>query len=226
MDAIMVAMSGFKYGDGCRVCYHGKHYVKHDCAATVTVERSHVDGVDVWVAVLVDGLGFKKHVCEHAHMSSVEAFECGETHVGLHQKGQCDCGVFFIKPAPVGVHHNAVGKFYIVVHFGLKAIKVGITGRETLERLEEHTSEGWVVFALWDNVNLLDAYRVEQGTVAKWRKQGFPPAVAYGDMRQGGATETVSMKNVSRVALYATVKEVSKKLNSNPVFLYSSEAKP
>lgn len=219
----MGAVSEFKYGDGCRVCYHGKHYVKHDCAAKVTVERSHVGDVDVWVAVLVDGLGLKKHVCEHEHGSSVEALECGETHVGLHQKGQCGCGVFFIKAPPAGVHYNAVGKFYIVVHFGLKAIKVGISGRDTLERLEEHTAEGWVVFALWDNVNLLDAYRVEQGTVGKWRKKGFPPAVAYSHMRQGGATETVSMGNVSRVDLYDTVKEVSVKLGSKPVFLYSGE---
>jgi hypothetical protein len=98
-----------------------------------------------------------------------------------------------------GLTDDEAGIVYLVKHEELASLKVGIA-RLGSERLKDHNRNGWEVVAKHQLDTIKSARMIERAMITHWRNKGFAPSVLPQCMPQAGATETVSMGQVSVTA--------------------------
>ena len=212
------------YGDRCHVCYYYSYKDSHKCAVTVrttvktftvTDEDGELENVYECTGCLYDGLGQIKWQCGHKHPNVTLATKCAREHYKMHQRGSCNCA-YFARPIPHGLSNKSQAQLYLIKHERFNALKVGVSNSSTNDRLEEHLTNGWVLVAVWKGVNGRKAYEQEQATIASWRKQGYGIAVSWKNMPQKGATETVSLANISEEDIATMIEDFTVKFKYKP----------
>jgi formylmethanofuran dehydrogenase subunit E len=87
---------------------------------------------------------------------------------------------------------------YLMLHKKHQAVKIGIgAARQGRGRVKQHEKRGWSALYIWDSVDGVTAYTVEQTVLSTWRSTGIPTAVLPSDMPQGGWTETAPLVRVN-----------------------------
>lgn len=180
----------------CKVCYQSNAYTAHDCYGVAYVTRITDDGEPYFQGQLFDGLDILQYQCTHDHYSKTDAAQCASDHFGLHQIGKCHCS-YYAAPIEPHIANSKDAYVYVMKNRNLNAVKVGISTRKYGLRINEHAENGWVLVGAFKGLTGLEAYVLEQGTIAEWRVAGKPIAVAPGQMAQSGATETVSASLVN-----------------------------
>ena len=192
----------------CKVCYQSNAYTDHECYGVAYVTRITDDGEPYFQGQLFDGLDILRYQCTHDHYSKTDAAECASNHFGLHQMGKCHCSYYAAEIEP-HIKNAKNAHVYVMKNRNLNALKVGISTRKYGLRINEHAENGWVLVGAFKNLTGLQAYTIEQATLAEWRVAGKPLGVKPSQMPQSGATETVSLTLVNVPALMKTLTEAT-----------------
>lgn len=109
--------------------------------------------------------------------------------------------------------------FYIIYHYRMNAIKVGITNKKAVpDRIKAFKRNGWVLHRKYDFVNGYEAVRLETA-ILKWLRKdlNLPKFLSPSEMRKtGGASETVSMDSITCAEIRSTAEELIKGYRNNP----------
>lgn len=93
-----------------------------------------------------------------------------------------------------GINPARRGYLYLVVNDDIGAFKWGIANIE--QRIAQHVSQGWHPKARWNFDATRDAWEIERAVKSWIRGQGIPPAVAAGEMKYRGHTETARLADI------------------------------
>jgi len=119
--------------------------------------------------------------------------------------------------------HPSTHYLYLVVNFNSKCDAYKIGQSSSLRRIFcDFIKYGWELVALWEYRGIHSAYNAEQEVLHSWRTAGFPIHLSFGQLKQGGATETVwtgyfnNPTDTNQAKNRNIVASISKTINKSP----------
>ena len=189
----------------CRICYIEPKNTPHDCY--IKTDITHVN--NTYTGVLKNKNNTVKWKCEHHHPSAEQAITCANNHKQKHREGNCQCS-YYAKPLPHWLKNQKTTQLYILHHPQLQAWKIGVTGKNSNERLTQHYEHGWRLKTLWKHLPGIQAYTIEQKVLEHWRKNNILPFLTKQQTPQGGWTETASVLQYSEKRMETLIQHISK----------------
>ena len=113
-----------------------------------------------------------------------------------------------------GFDSEAPATLYLITHPDMKAIKIGVTGRDNTDRVEAFATKGWSVVGTWEADRGHKALRAE-GAVLRWWRESLSLPLGVADeesMKLGGHTETAPL---AEVPLQETIDRLDQLLKSD-----------
>jgi hypothetical protein len=111
-----------------------------------------------------------------------------------------------------GINLLAPAYFYLITNKSLNSHKVGIGGFDSsINRLDQHKKQGWVLYDRIDFDTAEEAYEVEQSILDWLRTEMLLPLYLFAEqMPQRGHTETVDASEIALSTIWAEVLKRSK----------------
>lgn len=102
-----------------------------------------------------------------------------------------------------GINPARPGYLYLVVNDVIGAFKWGIANIE--QRIAQHVSQGWRLRARWNFDQAKDAWEIERQIKTWIRGMGIPAAMAAGEMKYRGHTETALLSDIDIAEVIAFI---------------------
>lgn len=139
-----------------------------------------------------------------------ECLKCGEIvypEFNSILQGQGGC----IYCAEIGFNYKKSAQLYIIRHYQMDSIKIGITnGDGKPNRLKQFQANGWQIYKLYEFKKGIQAFHVEQKMLNWLRKDlNLAPHLTIEQMpRTGGQSETVSADSITELEIQKKVEQL------------------